>query len=133
MRELHLNPTKSTPKVDFIKGSLHISGEAFPEDTIGFFTPLLEWIDEYAQSEYCLDTSNETLLFSNIDYFNTGSRPYVIELVIKLNNLHKTGHKVSIIWHYDMDEGIEEDDVNFKEMIEGFKIDVEYIPKKLGS
>jgi hypothetical protein len=133
MRELHLNPTKSTPTVDFIEGSLHISGEAFPEDTMGFFTSLLDWITEYAQSEYCLDTSKETLLYSNIDYFNTGSRPYVIEMVVKLNDLHKTGHKVNITWHYDADEGIEEDDVNFADFIDNFKIKVAYIPKKIGS
>jgi hypothetical protein len=127
--KLYLPPTKSTPEVNFELGNLQIVGESFPEDAPGYFRPIIDWLNEYAHSEYIADLHNQTIFMSNIEYFNTGSRPFVIEMVKILNDLYQQGHKIHFKWFYDGEIGIEEDDIHFEDLIENFVLPVDYIPR----
>jgi SiaC family regulatory phosphoprotein len=110
-------------------GNLQITGESFPEDAPGYFRPIIDWLNDYAQSEYVVDPHNQTIFMSNIEYFNTGSRPFVMEMVKILNDLYTRGHKVHFKWFYDGEIGIEEDDIHFEDLIEDFVLSVDYIPR----
>jgi hypothetical protein len=127
--KLYLPPTKSTPEVNFELGNLQIAGEAFPEDAPGYFRPIIDWLAQYAQSDYVNTGHHQTVFMSNIEYFNTGSRPFVIEMVKILNDLHQKGHKIHFKWFYDGEIGIEEDDIHFEDLIENFTLPVDYIPR----
>jgi hypothetical protein len=129
MQELNLTPTKNTPEVKFNSGRLEMHGEAFPENASDFFRPLLDWLDNYKTSSYVREEGQGTVFVSNIDYFNTMSRPYVLEIVKKLNHLNQSGHSVKMKWFYEGELDIDEDDINFQELIDNFSIQIDYIPK----
>lgn len=129
MRELNLSSTKNTPEVRFNYGRLEMHGEAFPENASDFFRPLLEWLDSYRDCPFVREENQTTVFVSDIDYFNTMSRPYVLEIVKRLNQLQQSGHAVRMKWFYEGELDIDEDDINFQELIEDFSIQIDYIPK----
>ena len=125
---LSLKPTKTTPEVLFAVGNLQLSGESYPEDAPEFYKTLVQWVEAYTHIEYVKLKTNKTKFENKINFFNTASRGFLLEIVSRLNRLYLAGHQVEIIWHYDSDEGIDEDDMNFKDLIDDFKIVVKYIP-----
>jgi SiaC family regulatory phosphoprotein len=127
---LHLLPTKVTPTVEFQSGYLSISGESFPEDAHQFFTPLLKWLDEYAQSEYIKDKKQSTQFITKLDYVNTVSQGFILQMIRRMNEIYRRGHKVELIWYYDVDEGLENENLKFNELIDDFAIQVKFIPYK---
>ncbi len=125
---LSIKSTKTTPEVQFQNGSLAMRGESFPEDAPEFYKRLVVWMDGYSRTEYALDKTKYTAFTSKINFFNTASRGFLLEMVSILNRIYATGHKVIITWYYDAEEGIDEDDINFKELIDDFQVPVEYKP-----
>ena len=125
---LSIKSTKTTPEVQFQAGSLSMRGESFPEDAPEFYKRLVSWVDEYSQDDYARDKTKNTIFTSKINFFNTASRGFLLEMVSILNRIHTNGHKVQIVWYYDAEEGIDEDDINFKDLIDDFQVPVEYKP-----
>ncbi len=127
---LFINRTKITPEVKFEpNGILNWNGEAFPEDAPGFFQPILAWLRGYIKSEYVQKNGSKTYFKSQLMYFNSGARPYILNAIKILNELAQTGHKIDIDWEYDMAGDIDEDDINFSELMENFCININYILK----
>ncbi|TAE69658.1 MAG: DUF1987 domain-containing protein [Bacteroidetes bacterium] len=128
---LFISQTKITPEVKFEpNGSLYWNGEAFPEDAPTFFQPVLAWLRGYIKSEYVQIKNTKTYFKSKLLYFNSGARPYILNAIKLLNELAQTGHRVEIDWEYDMAGDIDEDDINFPELLENFSIHINYILNK---
>jgi hypothetical protein len=124
---LYLSATKTTPEVKFEpNGNLLWRGEAFPEDARSYFQPILAWLRAYINSTEANQVNTQTILKSQLFYFNSGSRPYILNAVTILNQLAKKGKPVHIVWEYDSTGDMDEDDINFQELIEDFQISVEY-------
>lgn len=132
MDQLYFKPTESSPEIDFRKGSLEIKGNSFPEDAVRFWTPLINWIDSYAESDYVRDSNNQTIFKCMVSYFNTGSRPFLLTIVKQLNEMSREGHQVSFNWYYedDLDEIMDDGDLNFEELIDDFTLQVNFIGVK---
>ncbi|MCS7163273.1 MAG: DUF1987 domain-containing protein [Bacteroidia bacterium] len=101
MRNLVIEPTSKTPKVilNADLGVFEITGRSIPEDAIGFYRRVLDWIEEYSKSPL-----TETVFKFQLEYFNTSSSKCLLDIFRKLERMHKNGHKVVIRWHYDADD-----------------------------
>ncbi len=101
MRNLVIEPTSKTPKVilNADLGIFEITGRSIPEDAIGFYRKILDWIEEYSKSPL-----PETSFKFQLEYFNTSSSKCLLDIFRKLERMHKNGHKVTIRWHYDADD-----------------------------
>ncbi len=101
MRNLVIEPTSKTPKVilNADLGIFEITGRSIPEDAIGFYRKILDWIEEYGKSPL-----PDTSFKFQLEYFNTSSSKCLLDIFRKLERMHKNGHKVTIRWHYDADD-----------------------------
>ena len=99
---LVIEGTNKTPVVKFIAntGSMEISGKSIPENSFGFYQPLLQWIDNYATQ-----ASPKTDVKIQLEYFNTSSSKCLLDIFRKLAAIKKTGNSaVSILWHYEAED-----------------------------
>jgi hypothetical protein len=99
MKELVLNGTKQTPSVNFnaASGMLELSGRSIPENSFEFYNPLIEWLNEY--TAVALDL---TKIKVYLEYFNTSSSKYILEVLKKLKEINEiAGKEVSVEWCYD--------------------------------
>jgi len=116
MKNLDLEGTKTTPEVhlDAKTGELKFSGRAIPEDPGTFFTRILEWMEEYFQSVGKGASAEFTL-----EYVNSGSSKYFLEIIRLVNSSHLKGMESKIVWLY------EEDDESIEELGELYESTVE--------
>ncbi|MDQ3394084.1 MAG: DUF1987 domain-containing protein, partial [Bacteroidota bacterium] len=51
MNNYYLKSTSKTPNIDFKyrEGVFEIKGRSIPENSIEFYKPLIDWLDEYIQ------------------------------------------------------------------------------------
>ena len=116
MKTFFLDETPKTPKINCNpeKGELLISGRSIPENSIEFYKPLFDWLDEYTSS-----AEGETVLNVKMEYFNTSSSKCLVEVFRRLESLHKDGKGVSINWYFEEDdEDMEESGEDFQEIIQ---------------
>ena len=116
MEDLFLKKTFNSPEVEFIAntGELSMEGRSIPEDPGEFFERLIDWINEYFLSPA------ETTVFSiKLEYINSGSSKYMLELlrIMKIN--HDSGKDVKIKWFFEEgDESIEELGAHYENTIQ---------------
>lgn len=96
-----IESTQSTPKIilDSEKGTLIFEGHSLPENPITFYNPVKNWIKEYLE-----DPSKETFVKFNLDYFNTASSKVIMNIIEMFKVLDNDQHKITIEWHYQMDD-----------------------------
>jgi hypothetical protein len=101
MRNLELIPKFNTPSVEFNAGSgyLLMKGRSIPEDPEKFYEPILDWLDEYFHNN-----QQETVLEFRLEYVNSGSSKYILELLRRLQKLVKKGRQIRIIWCFETDD-----------------------------
>ena len=101
MDNLIIEESKQTPKINFnaSTGILEISGRSIPENTFEFFNPVLLWLDEYSQN-----AQDETTINVNLEYFNTSSSKYILEIFKRLKGLINDGKEVLVKWYYEEDD-----------------------------
>ena len=80
-------------------GVLDIEGKSIPERTAEFYDPILAWIDEYVKSP-----QEETTLNIKLEYCNSSSTRYLMDILDRFENLFKAGKKVAINWYYEEDD-----------------------------
>jgi len=100
---LKYDQTPKTPIVDFdaATGILLLKGKSIPENSIQFYKPIFDWLDNYIQQP-----AANTILNVQFDYFNTASSKCIVDVFKKLDVLIKSGKgNAQINWHY-----LEEDD-----------------------
>jgi len=123
MEALVIPEDQSTPQVilDKEKGKFEISGNSLPEDVMGFYKPVINWIENY------LKQPNENSQFHvKLTYFNSASSKVILDILTMLEELPQKGNKAEIIWHY-----IEEDEdmlATGKEFEEMLKVPFTYYP-----
>ena len=101
-------------------GEMEFSGKSIPENAEFLFQPVLEWIDEYLKSP-----SKNTIFIIKLEYFNTSSSKYLVEVFRKFEDLFKSGENVSIQWYYEQeDEDMQESGEDFRDIL---KVPVELI------
>lgn len=116
MRNLIIEPTPKTPKV-ILNADINvfeISGRSIPEDSVGFYRKILDWLDEYAQNP-----NPKTNFKFQLEYFNTSSSKCILDVFRRLERLHKNGRQIVITWCYDADdEDMEETGEDYKALLD---------------
>jgi len=98
------------PKVEFNAetGICDIAGESLLEDTIGFYKPLVEWLEEYT-------ALNKPLKFNfRLTYFNTSSSKRILDILQVLKKAQDKGTNVVVNWFIQGDSEIIEDIEDYK-------------------
>lgn len=115
MEKIVIEPTTETPKVILDKENsiFEFSGNSLPENVATFFTPIIEWFDEYAQKP-----NKETKIIFNFEYYNTSSSKMILKLLETCRSIHRNGYNIEVHWHYmDDDEDMIEAGEDYSENI----------------
>ncbi len=101
MAPINIESTPKTPSIKFIEqeGVVEIKGRSIPENSIEFYKPLVDWLEEYAKSPLA-----RTLVNIQLEYFNTSSSKCILDVFKKLEAIHKSKHEVVINWYYEEDD-----------------------------
>ena len=115
MNNITIEPTPKTPSVSFTpQGVLEIKGRSIPENSIEFYRPMMEWLDQYAAGQV-----PKTAVNIKLEYFNTSSSKCILDLFKKLESIHKKGNDITINWFYEEDdEDMEEAGEDYKAIIQ---------------
>jgi hypothetical protein len=101
MEPISIAGTPKTPTVSFdaAKGKVEIKGRSIPENSIEFYKPLVDWLEQYLSTPAALTEVNIQL-----EYFNTSSSKCILDVFKKLEAIYKSGNEVIIHWHYEEDD-----------------------------
>jgi hypothetical protein len=116
METIKIQGTEDTPKVilDKEKEIMEISGRSLPEDVASFYEPVLTWLEEYAQNP-----NQKTIFNFKLVYFNTASSKLLLDILMKLEEIHEAGHDVLIRWHFpEDDEDMEEAGEEYADIVD---------------
>ncbi|MFO7863519.1 MAG: DUF1987 domain-containing protein [Salinivirgaceae bacterium] len=102
MPVLYIEATKDTPRILFNadENQFEISEKSLPEDAIGFYQPVFDWLNQYIDNP---NEENTFVLF--LEYFSTSTAKQLTKILFLLEKLSEKA-KVKIIWKYreaDMD------------------------------
>ncbi|MBO7568054.1 MAG: SiaC family regulatory phosphoprotein [Bacteroidales bacterium] len=73
-----------------------ISGRSLPEETMLFYRPILNWLDNYAHNPL-----PRTEFVFDMNYYNTASAKQILEILLKLEDIYCMGHDVRVTWLYE--------------------------------
>lgn len=101
MEKLFIKETEDSPRIEFdIENKLfEISGRSLPENAIGFYEPVLNWLSQYTATPLEL-----TIMNFKLEYFNTSSAKQLAKILLILEKLSEKGHKVIINWYYQKED-----------------------------
>lgn len=126
MNLLQIEPTDFTPKVylDPDNQVFEIAGFSRPEDVLGFYSPILKWMDYY--STELIEAKKNKGQFTRplrfifrLTYFNSSSAKLLMQFLELLKKLDSDNIPVSIEWYYDEgDDQILEDGEDLSSALE---------------
>ena len=101
MENLIVQPTSNTPLVDFDakSGRLLLKGRSIPEDPGEFYERILNWLETYFGN-----TDQETVLEFQVEYANSGSTKYILEILKDVHRYSSQGKSIRVVWCYEEDD-----------------------------
>lgn len=115
MKTINIKATDETPSVilDAKNNTFEIEGKSLPEDVTTFYSPILDWLNEFSLTR----TSAVKFTFK-MDYFNTASSKLILDILIKLEEINEKIGTVSVEWLYrEEDEDMEEAGEEYAEIV----------------
>lgn len=116
MEVIKIVGTDDTPSVtlDVANEIFEISGRSLPEDVAVFYEPILNWIDRYSE-----EATGKTIFNFKLVYFNTASSKMILDILLKLEEMHEAGKDVLIRWHFpEDDEDMEEAGEEYADIVD---------------
>jgi hypothetical protein len=101
MELINIDGTPKTPSVNMNpqSGVIEIKGRSIPENSIEFYKPVVDWLEEYASGP-----AEKTIVNVQLEYFNTSSSKCILDVFKKLEVLKKDQNEVIINWYYEEDD-----------------------------
>jgi hypothetical protein len=97
MELVSLESTKKTPNVLLDpSGRIRIGGRSIPEDASKFYDDILNWV-----LDYCHTPSDSTVVDIELEYFNSGSAKFVMQILRELSELLAEGKELKVNWYYE--------------------------------
>lgn len=115
MDNIKIEGSAKTPTLDFnaSTGVFEISGRSIPENSVEFYKPVLEWLDEYTKQPQAKTVANIQL-----EYFNTSSSKCILDVLKKFEGIAKAGNDIVVNWHYESDdEDMQETGADYQSII----------------
>jgi len=82
------------------------------ENVIGFYRPVLKWLDEYSDAVLTKNidfNKNQLVVNLKMTYFNSASSKFILDILLEFMKYHSRGNEVIINWYYeDGDDEIQE-------------------------
>lgn len=79
---------------DYKTGICELLGESYMEETYKFYTPILEWLNDFISEQ-------RPIIFNfKLTYFNTSTSRIILDLLDILKVYQKEGGDVTINWYY---------------------------------
>jgi hypothetical protein len=125
MEALIIIGTNEFPTVilDKEKKIFEITGQSLPEEAITFYTPVIDWFEQYNT-----EPLEETILNLQLEYCNSSSTKALADVMEVLEELFLSGKKVEIHWLYaEDDDDMLEVGREFEEII---KVPFQFLPVK---
>lgn len=116
LQSLYIARTEETPEVDFNTDThvFVIRGRSLPEDAFSFYKPLIEWLEDYFSG-----LRSEIEFNIELDYFNSSSGRYLMEMLYKLESNRHEDQVIRVIWISEKeDEVMLEKGEEFKSLIQ---------------
>jgi len=105
MEPLIIEPTAMTPEIHLELGKpFLIAGRSIPESAQDIFLPVISWVREY------LEHDGKSPIFEfRLEYVNSGSSKYLLELLRIIKKYIKEGKNIALKWYFEEgDESIME-------------------------
>ena len=97
MELVSLESTRKTPNVLLDpSGRIKIGGRSIPEDASKFYDNILNWV-----LDYCHTPSDSTVVDIELEYFNSGSAKFVMQILRELSELLAEGRGLKVNWYYE--------------------------------
>ena len=116
MDNLFIEGDYKNPTLDFNyeNGLLEIKGRSWPEHATNAYEEAFKWLDEYATKP-----QTKTLLKVMLEYFNTSSSKVVLDIMKRVDKMHKAGLDVKVEWYYENDDfDLQEEGETYAEMVD---------------
>lgn len=101
-KEIVIQATSKTPFINFNanSGLLKIHGYSLPENSIEFYEPILNWLDEYTEAP-----NKKTEFEFKMVMLNTSSSKRFIDIFRVINKLVELDNsEVTVVWYYEIDD-----------------------------
>ena len=102
MSKMQVPSTNKTPSVlfDTDQGLLEMAGSSIHENADHFYRPLLEQLEAYTKAP-----AKHTVVRITLEYFNSSSAKYILELLKLVDEMHASGTATALLeWHYTKDD-----------------------------
>jgi len=116
MKKYEISGTQKTPEVLFDPkaGLLVLKGRSVHENSDRFYTPIFELLKEYAK-----DPKSLTRATFELEYFNTSSAKYILDIIKKLEEINLSDNKVEVHWVFEEgDLDMEEAGRDYADLVE---------------
>ncbi len=101
MRKFHLDGSPKTPLIDFDPetGILELKGRSIPENSVEFYQPITDWLNEYETAPM-----KETVIEMKLEYFNTSSSKCILDFFKRLEKMNGQSTNVRVNWYFETDD-----------------------------
>ncbi|MCK6650268.1 MAG: DUF1987 domain-containing protein, partial [Bacteroidia bacterium] len=102
---IRIKATDDTPEVilDKATNEFRLSGRSLPEDAFAFYSPIIQWLNDYSKSP-----NENSILTVSLDYFNSSSVKQILELISTFEAIIRSGKTAKVIWCYAADDDLME-------------------------
>lgn len=103
MLPIYHKPTEDEPGMilDADQNIIEFSGRSLPEDPGTLYEPILDWVKEYSENP-----NQATIVDFKLDYFNSSTARFIVEILEIFEDIRHAGHQVSVNWWFYEDDTV---------------------------
>jgi len=101
MYALIIKKSFNSPDVHFDpeSGEIKLEGRSIPENPDNLYMKMIRWVHEYFENPKEL-----TRAIIKLEYVNSGSSKFLLEILRIMKKYHDQGHKCVVDWYYEEED-----------------------------